>query len=87
MTTTIARPFKVAIIGATGTYGQGILARAEELGIQAMVITRSPHKLKVVKPTTTRGNQKRERPAAAGEAPPLGRAPAAFTCFGSAHGE
>ena len=41
------------IIGASGTYGKGILARAEEIGVEAVVITRSPHKLKSVKPTTT----------------------------------
>jgi hypothetical protein len=53
MTTHIAKPSKVAIIGASGAYGTGILARAEELGIEAVVVTRSPHKFKDVKPTTT----------------------------------
>jgi hypothetical protein len=53
MTTDAAKPAKVAIIGASGTYGQGILARAEEIGVQAVVITRSPHKFKNMKPTTT----------------------------------
>jgi hypothetical protein len=53
MRTTIAKPRKVAIIGASGTYGEGILARAEEMGIEAIVVTRSPHKFKDVKPTTT----------------------------------
>jgi threonine dehydrogenase-like Zn-dependent dehydrogenase len=53
MSTTVVKPAKVAIIGATGTYGQGILARAEEIGVQAVVVTRSPHKLKDVKATTT----------------------------------
>lgn len=50
---TNAKPVKVAIIGASGTYGKGILARAEEIGIEAVVVTRSPHKFKEVKPTTT----------------------------------
>ncbi|UCF77991.1 MAG: NAD(P)H-binding protein, partial [Candidatus Eiseniibacteriota bacterium] len=53
MNTNVAKPVKVAIIGATGTYGTGILARAEEIGVEAVVVTRSPHKLKDVKPTTT----------------------------------
>lgn len=53
MTTNIAKPTKVAIIGANGTYGQGILARAEEIGVEAVVVTRSPHKFKHVGPTTT----------------------------------
>jgi hypothetical protein len=53
MSTSVAKPAKVAIIGASGTYGKGILARAEEIGIEAVVITRSPHKFKEVKPTTT----------------------------------
>jgi len=47
-----AKPAKVAIIGASGTYGAGILARAEEIGVDAVVVTRSPHKFKVVRPTT-----------------------------------
>ncbi|MEJ2047987.1 MAG: NAD(P)H-binding protein, partial [Dehalococcoidia bacterium] len=51
--TKIAKPTKVAIIGASGTYGKGVLARAEEIGVEAVVITRSPHKFKDVKPTTT----------------------------------
>jgi hypothetical protein len=46
MNTNIAKPVKVAIIGASGTYGKGILARAEEIGVQAVVVTRSPHKFK-----------------------------------------
>jgi hypothetical protein len=50
--TNVARPAKVAIIGASGTYGRGILARAEEIGVAAVVITRSPHKFTAVKPTT-----------------------------------
>ncbi len=53
MSTNVAKPVKVAIIGASGTYGQGILARAEEIGVEAVVITRSPHKLRDVKSTTT----------------------------------
>ena len=53
MSTNVAKPVRVAIIGATGTYGKGILARAEEIGVEAVVITRSPHKFKNVKPTTT----------------------------------
>jgi len=32
----------VAIIGASGTYGQGILARAEAVGVEAVVVTRTP---------------------------------------------
>jgi putative NADH-flavin reductase len=40
-------------IGASGTYGKGILARAEEIGVEAVVVTRSPHKFKDLKPTTT----------------------------------
>ncbi len=53
MSTNVAKPVKVAIVGASGTYGKGILARAEEIGVQAVVVTRSPHKFKDVKPTTT----------------------------------
>ncbi len=53
MSTNVAKPAKVAIIGASGTYGKGILARAEEIGVEAVVVTRSPHKFKDVKPTTT----------------------------------
>jgi hypothetical protein len=53
MSTNVANPVKVAIIGASGTYGKGILARAEEIGVEAVVVTRSPHKFKDVKPTTT----------------------------------
>ena len=52
MSTIIAKPAKVAIIGASGTYGKGILSRAEEIGIETVVITRSPHKFNNVKPTT-----------------------------------
>ena len=51
--TNVAKPIKVAIIGASGTYGEGILARAEEIGVEAVVVTRSPHKFLDVKPTTT----------------------------------
>ena len=51
--TNVAKPAKVAIIGASGTYGRGILARAEEIGVESVVVTRSPHKFKDVKPTTT----------------------------------
>ena len=53
MSTNVAKPVKVAIIGASGTYGKGILAWAEEIGVEAVVVTRSPHKFKDVKPTTT----------------------------------
>ena len=53
MNTNVARPARVALLGATGTYGAGILARAEELGIEAVVVTRSPHELGGVEPTTT----------------------------------
>ena len=53
MSTNIAKPVKVAIIGASGTYGKGILARAEGIGVKAVVVTRSPQKFQDVKPTTT----------------------------------
>ena len=53
MNTNVAMPARVAIIGASGTYGAGILARAEEIGVEAVVVTRSPHKFPEVKPTTT----------------------------------
>ena len=53
MSTNVAKPSRVAIIGASGTYGEGILARAEEIGIEAVVVTRSPHKFEHVKATTT----------------------------------
>jgi len=53
MNTNVAKPQKVVIIGASGTYGRGILARAEEIGVKAVVVTRSPHKFQDVKPTTT----------------------------------
>ena len=52
MSTDIARPARVAIIGASGTYGAGIFARAEEIGVEAVVVTRSPHKFPEPKPTT-----------------------------------
>lgn len=52
MNTHAAKPTRVAIIGASGTYGQGILARAEELGVEVVVVTRSPHKFKDVRSTT-----------------------------------
>jgi hypothetical protein len=53
MSTNVAMPVKVAIIGASGTYGKGILARAEEVGVEAVVVTRSPDKFNDVKSTTT----------------------------------
>jgi hypothetical protein len=53
MNTNIVKPLKVAIIGASGTYGRGILARAEEIAVTAVVVTRSPHKFKSMKTTTT----------------------------------
>ena len=53
MSTEVMKPSKVAIIGASGAYGTGILSRAEEIGVEAVVVTRSPHKFKDVKPTTT----------------------------------
>ena len=53
MSTNAAKPSKVAIIGASGTYGRGILERAEEIGVETVVITRSPHKHKDAKSTTT----------------------------------
>jgi putative NADH-flavin reductase len=39
MSTNVAKPAKVAIIGASGTYGKGILARAEEISVEAVVVT------------------------------------------------
>jgi len=56
LNTNVAKPTKVAIIGASGTYGKGILARAEEIGVEVVVVTRSPHKFKELKPTTTVAN-------------------------------
>ena len=53
MNTSVAKPDRVAIIGASGAYGKGIFARAEEIGVQVVVVTRSPHKFMEVKPTTT----------------------------------
>ena len=53
MSTDVAKPAKVAIIGASGTYGEGILARAEDICVEAVVITRSPLMFQDVKPTTT----------------------------------
>ena len=53
MNTNVAKPAKVAIIGASGTYGKGVLARAEEIGVESVAITRSPHKFKDVNSTTT----------------------------------
>ena len=52
MSTNVAKPARVAIIGASGTYGKGILARAEQISVEAVVVTRSPHKIQSVKPTT-----------------------------------
>ena len=53
MTTNVAKPVKVAIVGASETYGTGILDRAEEIDVEAVAVTRSLHKFKDVKPTTT----------------------------------
>ncbi len=53
MSTNVAKPNRVAIIGASGTYGRGILARAEQIGVEAVVVTRSPHKFRDVRTTTT----------------------------------
>jgi hypothetical protein len=46
MSTIVAKPLEVAIIGASGTYGKGIIAGAEEIGVEAVVVTRSPHTFK-----------------------------------------
>lgn len=43
---------RVAIIGASGAYGRGVLGRAEAVGVEAVVVTRSPHKFEEVKATT-----------------------------------
>jgi putative NADH-flavin reductase len=53
MSTNVSKPARMAIIGASGTYGKGILARAEEIGVEAVVVTRSPHMFQDVKLTTT----------------------------------
>jgi nucleoside-diphosphate-sugar epimerase len=53
MNTTVAKPVRVAIIGGSGTYGKGVLARAEEIGVEAVVVTRSPQKFNDVMSTTT----------------------------------
>ena len=53
VSTAIARLGKVALIGASGTYGRGILARAEEIGVETVVVTRSPKKFRHVGPKTT----------------------------------
>ena len=37
MSTNVAKPGKVAIIGASGTYGTGIFARADEIGVEAQL--------------------------------------------------
>jgi putative NADH-flavin reductase len=50
--TNVAKPAKVAIIGASGTYGTGIFARTEEIGVEAVVVTRSLHKFEDMRPTT-----------------------------------
>lgn len=42
----------MAIVGANGTYGEGILDPIEEIGIEAIVITRSLYKFQDVKPMT-----------------------------------
>jgi len=52
MNTNVAKPSKVAIIGTCGTYGQGILVRAEEIGVEAVVVSRSPHKFQDLQATT-----------------------------------
>ena len=52
MNTDVAKPNKAAIIGASGTYGKGILTRAEEIGVEAVAVTGSPHKFHDVKATT-----------------------------------
>ena len=52
VSTSLAKPARVAIIGASGTYGRGILARAEDIGVEAVVVTRSPHKFENARPTT-----------------------------------
>lgn len=51
--TGVAKPNKIAIIGASGTYGRGVLARAEEIGVNVIVVTRSPHKFEAAVPLTT----------------------------------
>ena len=48
----MGKPVRVPIIGASGAYGKGILARAEEIGVETVVVTRSPHKFKDIKQTT-----------------------------------
>jgi putative NADH-flavin reductase len=53
MNTNVAKPNRIAIIGVSGADGRGMLARAEEIGVEVVVVTRSPHKFKEVKPTTT----------------------------------
>lgn len=53
MSAAIATPFRVALIGASGTYGKGILARAEEIGSEVVVLTRSPQKFTATASTTT----------------------------------
>jgi hypothetical protein len=42
MNTNVAKPAKVVIIGASGRYGKGILARAEEIGVEAAIDTLLP---------------------------------------------
>ena len=42
----------MAIVGANGTYGEGILDPIEEIGVEAAVITRSLYKFQDVKPMT-----------------------------------
>ena len=37
VSTNVAKPLRVAIIGASGTYGRGIFARAEEIGVEAVL--------------------------------------------------
>jgi len=53
MTTNTAKPLKVAIIGASGTNDRGVLARAEEIGVEVVVISRSALKFQDIGPTTT----------------------------------
>ena len=38
MSTDVAKPTRVAIIGASGSYGRGILARAEEIGVEVVLV-------------------------------------------------
>ena len=42
-----AKPKRVALLGATGAYGNGVFRRAVAIGVEVVAIVRNPDKLKL----------------------------------------